>query len=83
MRYLRAYWRKRAGTIVLVTGLMVFFNLYYWLLTKEIPIKYQNYFNLLLVAVLLMLFFIDFTKFKCSDQQYGGEFYCACGVRPL
>lgn len=69
MRYLRAYWRKRAGTIVLVTGLMVFFNLYYWLLTKEIPIKYQNYFNLLLLAVLLMLFFIDFTKLLRTEKR--------------
>lgn len=69
MRYLRAYWRKRAGTIVLVTGLMVFFNLYYWLLTKEIPIKYQNYFNLLLVAVLLMLFFIDFIKLLHTEKR--------------
>lgn len=69
MRYLRAYWKKRAGTIVLVTGLIVFFNLYYWLFTKEISIKYQNYFNLLLLAVLLMLFLIDFTKLLHIEKR--------------
>lgn len=60
MRYLRAYWRKRAGTILMAAGLVIFFNFYFWLFSKEIPMRYQNYFNLLILASLLMLFFIDF-----------------------
>lgn len=54
---------------MLVTGLLVFFNFYYWLLTKDIPFKYQNYFNLLLLAVLLMLFFIDFAILLRAEKR--------------
>lgn len=69
MKYLQVYWRKRAGTIMLVTVLMIFFNFYYWLLTKDIPIKYQNYFNLLLLVSLLILFFIDFFALLQAEKR--------------
>ncbi len=69
MRYLRAYWRKRGGTVLLVAGLIVFFNFYYWLLTADIPMKYWNYFNLLLLASLQMLFFIDFFVFLRAEKR--------------
>lgn len=44
---------------MLVACLIAFFNYYYWLLTKDIPVKYWNYFNLLLLVSLLTLFFVD------------------------
>lgn len=73
MKYLQVYWKKRAGTIMLVTVLIIFFNLYYWLLTKDIPIKYYNYFNLLLLVSLLILFFFDFfTSLQAERRKEAG-----------
>lgn len=69
MRYLQVYWRKRAGTIMLVICLIVFFNFYYWLLTKDIPLKYWNYFNLLLLVSLLTLFFVDFYALVRAEKH--------------
>lgn len=69
MRYLQVYWRKRAGIIMLVICLIVFFNFYYWLLTKDIPLKYWNYFNLLLLVSLLTLFFVDFHALVRAEKH--------------
>lgn len=69
MKYIKAYWRKRAGTILLVICLILFFNLYYGLLVPDISVKYEAYFNLLLAVILLFLLVIDFVRLKKWEQE--------------
>ncbi|MCM1535657.1 MAG: sensor histidine kinase [Clostridium sp.] len=69
MKYVKVYWRKRAGTIFLVICLILFFNLYYGLLVSYISVKYEIYFNLLLTVTLLFLLGIDFVRLKKWEQE--------------
>lgn len=69
MKDIKAYWRKRAGTILLVVCLILFFNLYYGLLVPDISLRYNIYFNLLLVVTLLFLLGIDFVRQRKWEQK--------------
>lgn len=69
MKYIKAYWRKRAGTILLVVCLILFFYLYWGLLVPDISVRYEAYFNLLLAVILLFLLVIDFVRQKKWEQD--------------
>ncbi|MCM1327074.1 MAG: sensor histidine kinase [Bacteroidales bacterium] len=69
MKYVKAYWRKRAGTILLVICLLLFFHLYYGLLVSDISVKYEVYFDLLLAVALLFLLGIDFMRLKKWERE--------------
>lgn len=68
MKYIKAYWRKRAGTILLVVCLILFFYLYWGLLVPDISVRYEAYFNLLLAVILLFLLAIDFVRQRKWEQ---------------
>lgn len=68
MKYAKIYWRKRAGTILLVICLILFFNFYYGL-AVDIPNRYHAYFNLLLAVTLLFLFVADFVRLAKWEQK--------------
>lgn len=68
MKYAKRYWKKRAGTILLVSCLILFFNLYYGLVT-DISVKHQAYFNLLLAVTVLFLLVIDFVRLAKWEQE--------------
>lgn len=69
MKYIKAYWRKRAGTILLVVCLILFFYLYWGLLVPDISGRYEAYFNLLLAVILLFLLVIDFVRQRKWEQD--------------
>lgn len=69
MRYLKAYCRKRAGTILLVICLILFFNLYMGLLGADVLATYQYYFDLLLLVLLLVFFAVDFLHLAKWEKE--------------
>lgn len=69
MKYIKAYWRKRAGTILLVVCLILFFYLYWGLLVPDISVRYEAYFNLLLAVILFFLLVIDFARQRKWEQD--------------
>ena len=69
MRHLKAYGRKRAGTILLVICLILFFNLYLGLLGTEVLVEYQYYFDVLLLVLLLVFFAVDFLRLVKWEKE--------------
>lgn len=63
------YWRKRAGTILLVICLVLFFNMYYGLLIPDVSIGYQYYFDMLLFVSLFIVFVIDFFRLTKKEKE--------------
>lgn len=69
MIYVKAYFKKRAGTVLLITCLVLFFNFYYGMLVTSVERKYMSYFNVLLSAVCAAAFLADFVYISGREKK--------------
>lgn len=78
MIYVKAYFKKRAGTVLLITCLVLFFNFYYGMLVTSVERKYMSYFNVLLSAVCAVALLADFNG---EGMNYHSGKYKSIGMR--